>query len=165
MEIMDSSMLMNEDDFKELEKLKKIKKQIMALFNDGILVEKLKELVNNSELVLFVSSREEKFLDKKFPVLKLKFNRSKIDKEFPKRNIKNDEEQCLFLSGIIFNEIITPFNTYLWDIIKQSADTKIKEEYFIDNFEDDEVSKDFLTSMFGMKYDLQKLTVNIEYFR
>jgi len=163
--IIDSSDLLSEDDEKLLEGFIRIKRTIMSFFKIEGIVAKLKELIIDSEIFNFTSKRAEKFIDLKKPVFTMIIDREKALEKFPSE-FSNEESEINWLTNCLYQEIILVFSSFLVDSVTKNDDlNESLQEIFKEEIPNEliELSTSILSSIFGIRFDLEKNLIHLEY--
>jgi hypothetical protein len=164
----DTSNLLNDDDFKDIEKINKIKKYLTNLFNPAFIATKIGEMIENSDLVDFSSARSKKFIDSRKPVFTLKFDRGGIaNKYVPEKKFESKDEEVSWIANAVYSEVIAPFSLELFIKLKDQESYENERVFNVEDIsaDDERLGRILFSTLFGMKIEIEKELVVIEYFR
>jgi len=160
------SDFLENDDYKMMENITKVKKYILSIFKPEFMIEKIKENINKSELFSFSSSRSEKFINVQKPNFILTYNYEKCLEVYPKK-ISSMTDEVDFVVECVYQEVIRPFSSYLLDALtNRTEDDRNKDEIFkeISDLEELlEIGTIIFSSIFGMKVEIQNKIMHLEY--
>jgi len=112
-ELKSSDELLNEEDYEILDKVIQIKKHIMSYYSKEKIVDKIKEIIINSEVVNFRNERSSKFISTKRPVFTLKVDKKKSYDIYDGGDFFNNKEEVDYFNNIIYHEVINNVSTFL----------------------------------------------------
>lgn len=164
----DTSEVLTEDDYREIEDIKEIRKRLLAYINIEVLIEKIREIIDESDYVSFKNERSKKFIDKRRPIFYITIDKSKIFKSDEYKHSKtfsSADKEASYYSNIVYKEVINKTTTFINDSLKNSKDNETEElkEYIMSTslFKDDLPKDDesfysrmsILSMMFGMRLE------------
>jgi hypothetical protein len=156
--MIDSSEYIDDDVLKNIDNIIKIKMDIFKLFKTDVIIDTMKKIINNSDIVKFNSVRSEKFINVKKPIFIVNVDIGKTN------NDNNNDNKIDNLFRIVYDECIIPFNDFIISSIKSNdIDTTL-----FNNIPDiinklKEYESLILSSIFGMRANKENNTVYIEY--
>ena len=129
--IIDTSEVLTEEDYTEIEDIKEIRKRLISYINIDVLIDTIRDIVDKSEFVDFKNNRSKKFIDKKRPVFYLKINKScfKSEKYKSKQEFRTEEKEASYYTNIIYSEIIVKITEFINTTIKEDKDNKELKEF------------------------------------
>jgi hypothetical protein len=166
----DTSTMLDDEDIELIENIQEIKRHFMSFFKNEGLVGKLKEIIKDSSILDFSNSRTEKFIDVKRPVFIMKVDFDKSIKEYPpKKQFETENDYMNYISNIVYEEVIKHFTKFLRDALTNNEEIAnyLETNKIFNEFKNKEDLSNFesiiISSIFGMRIDLEKLIVNLEY--
>ena len=162
-EVFDTSEVLTEEDYKLIENIKNIKRNLFSFINMETFINAVVKIVEDSELVDFKNERAKKYIDKKRPVFLLTVNREKAMSKLKKKSFGSEEDEAKFFSNIIFDEVISNITTYLKqsidDLSKEDKDkifdvNLFEEENYEQNMLSDSINKlSVISTLYGMRLE------------
>jgi len=181
-EYYDTFDMMSQDEREELILIQKIKSNVKYFVGTEKIIEKISELIDDSNTVSFSAERNRKYISKKNPLFILKVNKNKIKEKlvyFDNDEKCNDyfvdnhlnqkyERDVTYIQDHIREEIIEPYSKWLLDFLLDNE--KFMNICKENGLEEIKLNKDILkliitTSavMFAIKVDLKNNKVFLEY--
>jgi len=181
-EYYDTFDMMSQDEREELILIQKIKSNVKYFVGTEKIIEKISELIDDSNTVSFSAERNRKYISKKNPLFILKVNKNKIKEKlvyFDNDEKCNDyfvdnhlnqkyEKDVTYIQDHIREEIIEPYSKWLLDFLLDNE--KFMNICKENGLEEIKLNKDILkliitTSavMFAIKVDLKNNKVFLEY--
>lgn len=157
--------ILNEEDEKLLRFIQTFKNNINSLIGGELLIDKMRNIINNSEHFSFRSKRNEKLISLSKPLFVLTFDQNKISKELDYK-FDNSNKDIIFLQKLIQQEITSIFSQFLSEKIRDKEFMKkILDKYNITNISEDElILLSFVTaSIFSINIDLKTKLVYLEF--
>ena len=157
--------ILNEEDEKLLRFIQTFKNNINSLIGGELLIDKMRNIINNSEHFSFRSKRNEKLISLSKPLFVLTFDQNKISKELDYK-FDNSNKDIIFLQKLIQQEITSIFSQFLSENIRdREFMKKILDKYNITNISEDElILLSFVTaSIFSINIDLKTKLVYLEF--
>jgi hypothetical protein len=162
-ELPDTSQILSDDDLQVIASIRKIKRTLMASFQPGFLVETIKKLVEDSDVINFASARAAKFLNNESSTFSLSLDKEKAELKYGRDSairFYSDEDVTKWISNCIYDEIINPFSTIMTEklkneeILKEEVESvfKVSREELKENL--DSLERFLISSIFGIKIDL-----------
>ena len=159
----DTSELLNDSDIELLNQISKVKKHIFSYIKREPLVDEIKRLIEQSDAVSFASKRAAKFVDPQKPVFSLKFNEERVKELYPPKKFKDDEDELKYLMEVLHSEVVSKFSTFLITSLREYREGKESSEIFKENPNLESLAMLMVSSIFGMKFDLEVKAVQMEY--
>jgi len=181
-EYYDTFDMMSQDEREELILIQKIKSNVKYFVGTEKIIEKISELIDDSNTVSFSAERNRKYISKKNPLFILKVNKNKIKEKlvyFDNDEKCNDyfvdhhlnqkyEKDVTYIQDHIREEIIEPYSKWLLDFLLDNE--KFMNICKENGLEEIKLNKNILkliitTSavMFAIKVDLKNNKVFLEY--
>lgn len=163
----DTAQILTEEDLLFINSVRKIKRTLMASFQPGFFVQTIKNIIESSSIVEFASARAVKFLNDSTTTFVIILNKEKamekIDHQF--LNITSPEEETKWIANCIYDEVISPFTTTITEALINNEEAL--ESVFIVSQEElhetlESLSKFLLSSVFGIKIDLESYRIHLE---
>lgn len=155
---------LEDKDIEIIGQINKIKKRIISLFKPEVIVDAIKTNINESQVLGFTNKRSEKFINVAKPTFMISMYNEQCNEKYPHGQFTNEDKEIEWLSDILYKEVIAPFSSFLHQSVKDKSTSNDWDQVFKEN---PEIAADLefliLTSVFGMRVDLQKYTVNLEY--
>jgi len=111
--------LLNEEDYKLIDTVNFVRKHIMSYYDKGTLVEKIKKIINDSEVVNFRNSRSSEFIETRRPVFVLKVDEDSAFDKYETDEFFNDTAEINYYNDVLYNEIINEFSTFLMEAYRE----------------------------------------------
>jgi len=167
---LDTSEMLSEQDYKDMQDMRDIKRRVLAYIDAKILCEHIIDLIDKSPYLNFKNERSKKYIDKRRPIFYLKADREAAmnSKEYSVRNKKfsSQNEEVKYFSNVIFMEVITHVTRYITECLKANPEL---EDYIASKDVFKDVSKDnrkimldnaaVLSTMFGMRFSQEDSTI------
>lgn len=149
----DTSKMLSNKDFKDLNTIKNIKKRIMDAMDKQIFLESLIDIVDSCPFIDFKNERSKKYINPEKPILNLTI---KLDKE---KEYKSIEEELNYKSKLVHDNITFRIIRMITDSINTNENIS-EYVYSTELFNNlDEEEKNNLThfgifsTMFGIRFD------------
>jgi len=167
---LDTSEMLTEQDYKDLQDIRDIKKCVLSYINLPILIEYITNLIEKSPYLNFKNERSRKYIDKRRPIFYIKLNKDDIInfKEYAFRNKKfsSQNDEVKYYSNVIFMEIITHVTRYINECLKCNPDLEnyIAEKDIFKNIEKENRKSilnntSVLSTMFGLRFAQEDSTI------
>lgn len=160
--VKETTDLLSPEDEKLLRFIQIVKSNISYLIGAENLVDKMREIINNSEHFSFRSKRNEKLISLSRPLFVLKFDRSQFDHTFEDENTDR-----VYMQRLIQKEITSVFSEFLSTQIRnKELLNKLMDKYGIEQklSESDIMMLSFVTaSIFSINIDFNTNLVYLEY--
>lgn len=120
--ITDTSEVLTNRDLILLRSVKELKKQILAYIEVPILVQRIKEIINRSNIIYFKNERAEKYIKNSRPVFNVLINKDairlspKYADQFAKA-IRTKQAEMSLYTNVIFDEVISEVTKFINDSI------------------------------------------------
>jgi hypothetical protein len=154
---------LNEQDIELIGEINKVKKRIMSLFKPEVIIDTIKANINGSDVLGFTNKRSEKFINASKPTFNILMSKEKCKEKYPSRTMTSVDMEVEWLSEIIYKEVITPFSTFIHKSAKDPAIQNTWNELFNENPIAADLDFLIFSSVFAMRIDLEKYSVNLEY--
>jgi len=167
---LDTSEMLSEQDYKDMQDMRDIKRRVLAYIDKGILIDHIVELIEKSPYLTFKNERSKKYIDRKRPIFYVKVDRESVmkSKEYQVRNknFSSKNEEVKYLSNVIFMEVITHVTRYITECLKCNPDL---EDYIANKDVFKSIGKEnrktilnqtvVLSTMFGIRFSEDDSTI------
>jgi len=167
---LDTSEMLSEQDYRDMQDIRDIKKRVLTYIDLPVLIEQITEIIESSPFLNFKNERSKKYIDKKRPIFYLKVDRDlamKSDKyKFRNAKFSSQNEEVKYFSNIIFMEIITNVTRYITECLKCNPDL---EDYIANKDVFKDVGREnrknilnntaVLSTMFGIRFSQDDSTI------
>jgi len=167
---LDTSEMLSEQDYKDMQDMRDIKRRVLAYIDRTILIEHITGLIDNSPYLTFKNERSKKYIDKKRPIFYVKIDRESAmnSKEYQVRNknFTSKNEEVKYFSNIVFMEVITHVTRYITECLKSNPDL---EDYIASKDVFKDIGKEnrktildqtaVLSTMFGIRFSEDDSTI------
>ena len=165
----DTSDMLNDEDYKLMKEVKEIKRHILSYLDVNILVDKIRSLIEESEVVNFRNARSAKFIDARRPIYAIIIDKDKAMDKYPvKGGFTSEENEAQYWGQVVQDEVIDPFVTFLIQSIK--GDESIQEflngrDLFVGISKENVANTaGMLSSIFGMRMEPEnKNIISLEF--
>jgi hypothetical protein len=165
--ITDTTELLSDKDYEAINEIKKITHTIFYYIDKDLLLERIRNIVDESQIVNFRNERSKKFIDKNRPVLYLVVDKDLLIKNNQLPKFNTEDQEASFYSNIAFTEVLSKINAFINDCAHNNSD--IQEflngrSLFKDLEKDGVLAKSSLfSSIFGIRIDrTNKNNVTVE---
>ena len=100
----------------------RVKESIANFIDRKVMIQKIRELIDNSEVIEFYSQRTRKYISLTRPVFIVRVNESEFKKKY-NRELTETNEIYDLLNNIIFEDIIRNYTKFLLDIVRSDKFT------------------------------------------
>ena len=164
MKIQGTTDLLNDEDEKLLRFIQTVKNNIGVLIGRDKLINKMREIINNSEHFSFRSKRNEKLISLSKPLFVLKFDINQLSNDL-NHQFNDLNKDTVLIQRLVQHEITSVFSQFLSEQMRNKELLKeLIEKYQIDMSENDLMLLSFITaSIFSINVDLKTKLVYLEY--
>jgi hypothetical protein len=180
--LIDTYETMSDDERAELILIKKIRNNIKYFVGIDILIDKIKEIIENSEYFSFANERSKKYISKTKPLFIVSPNYEKIENEHELLYRSCDQKEYFiggrtndkftddinYLQKLAHDEIVKPYSDYLMTFLKDND--KFNEILKKNGLEKINLDKSIINlvtmtsvTMFSIKVDMVGNKVYLEY--
>ena len=165
---LDTSDLLTKEDEKILSFITHIRQNIPYIIGRRNIINEIRRLVNESELISFRSRRHELVISETRPLFVLTMNKELITQR-TQYEFKNSNEDLKFIQRLIEVEITTKFSEFLSNQIRDKEQIKkLLKRNNISGMDDEDIETlsmlPFITaSIFAINYDPKSVTIYVEY--
>ncbi|ALN97945.1 hypothetical protein Bp8pS_266 [Bacillus phage vB_BpuM-BpSp] len=154
---LDVGNLLDKEDIKALTDFVQIKRDIATYFDMELFTDKMKEIIEKSEVFEFRSRNAKKSINSKSPVFILKIKDNNIYNEL--LSYSDTKEQIDKVNKIIFKEILDNMSRFITECIMEEEKTS---ELFVDL--PDDLKTFFITNIYSTKSNIEGNNIQISYF-
>ena len=123
---LDTSEMLSEQDYKDMQDMRDIKRKVLTYIDLPILIDYITELIEKSPYLTFKNERSKKYIDKRRPIFYVKLDRDvAVNSEAYKvrnKNFTSKNEEIKYYSNIVFMEVITNVTRYITECLKSNPD-------------------------------------------
>lgn len=163
----DTSNIMTEDDYKLMQEIKNIKRQLFSFIDMKVLINKIIEIVEESELVSFKNERSKKFIDTKRPLFHLTIDIEKSMVKYKKTKFKSENDEASFYSSVLFDEVINKISLFIKTSLDSPEAEKILDKRLFKDTNDEDIKLlnklSVLSTLYGIRLEsINKNNVTLE---
>lgn len=165
-DLIETTDYLNDEDEKLLQLIQIIKQNITSYIGKQNVVDKIKDIIENSEYFSFKSKRNAKYINLNKPLFIITANKEKITKD-KNYTFKNSQDDYLILHNLIQDEITSKYSEFLSNKLTTESINEIlinKKLSDIEIKDDLNMLASFVTaSIFGINIELANNIIYIEF--
>ncbi|AMS01293.1 hypothetical protein AR9_g209 [Bacillus phage AR9] len=159
----DTSKYLNQSDIENIVKVNKIKKDITSFFDMDLFINKMRDIIDESEHFDFRSKTSRLYIEKERPNFILKYVSDELTNKINSVQGSDPEEtesiQIDIITEYIFNDVISKFSTFVTDCIK---DTEKLNDLFSDI--PDDIKDILISNIYTIRPDIKGNNIQVLYF-
>lgn len=165
---LDTSDLLTKEDEELLNFITNIRQNIPYIIGKRNIIDEIRTLVKNSELISFRSKRHEVVISEVRPLFVLTLDKELVSDKYNYK-FKDTKDDLRLIQKVIEDEVTTKFSNFLSDQIRDKEHIKkLLEKNNFDVIRDEDIETlsmlPFITaSIFAINYDPKSLTIYVEY--
>jgi hypothetical protein len=170
--------IMSPEDAAMADAFRNARRHILSYFDRKSLVDQMRSIITESEVVMWASSRAEKFVDYSRPIFSLKIDRAKAeeggygepltlkrlpDKVEPEPDGPEDV-QTRWVTNVMFHEVADRFTDFLSDSIEEAPELQARiKDILPEGIPESLLKKFILSTAFSIRVDYVTLALQFEY--